>query len=479
MRFDFVRNARTSGRSGLVTAIGLVLAFGAACSGTKERGHNRSPVFDTGVGATIIEPGQGAPPMPDPFGYGGYGGYPQGAQPGPPQGAYPPGQAPPSAGATPGYPVGQGTAGAAPPGYPQPGYPPPGWRRGPALTSIGGASTIDTRRETDESKIGDAAKKHPIMTPLGAAAWPVRKISGKSSSRGTSTEHGNSGPSAAPPPPPPHEAQLAYEQAQLEAMERALAERGALAGTNPAELPAVAAQPSSEPSAGGLTIAQELAALRHRQAPPPPQATGAAPTRWQTQAAAPPPPAPAAVQRPSAYDRNHDGRPDHWVEPLANGERRELFDENGDGRPERSERRDAGGQVVETREDLDGDGSFDAVTEYRGGAAYVRQADENGDGYPDAWTFYRGADVARLERDTDGDGYRDQIDFFTAGQLDRRTEDLDGDGRPERITRFDERGRPREREEDQNGDGAMDVRSFYESGRLVRRVLLNEDVAVQ
>jgi len=448
-------------------AIGLALVFGAACSGTKEKGHNRSPVFDTGVGATIIEPGQGAPPMPDPFGYGGYGaGYP------PPnaQGA----GAPPQTGTSgaSGYPSGQSATGQMPPG---PAYPPV--RRGPTLTSIGGASTIDTRRETDTSDLGEAAERHPILNPLGAAAWPIRKMSGKSRSRGVSTEHGNAGPSAATPPPP-REPQLDYERAQIEAMERALAERGGLTGPEPPGAEPAASQSPRGSAAGGMTIAEELAALRHRQAPPPPTAEIAAPPgiAQSTPAALPQPSAPTRL---AAYDRDRDGRPDQWIEPLAYGGHHELFDDNGDGRPERRERYDADGHVVEASEDLDGDGNYDAVTEYRNGTPFQRYADENGDGYPDAWTFYRGTDVARLERDTDGDGYRDQIDFFSGGGLDRRTEDLDGDGRPERITTFDERGQPREREEDQDGDGAMDVRSFYESGRLVRRVLLSEDLAVQ
>ena len=71
----------------------------------------------------------------------------------------------------------------------------------------------------------------------------------------------------------------------------------------------------------------------------------------------------------------------------------------------------------------------------------------------------------------DGDAdFRDSSD-----PLPVATEDPNGDGLPERITRFDAEGRPAERDEDSDGNGALDTRSYYESGRLVRRILLNED----
>ncbi len=477
----------------VVIAGGIATALALGCSSTKEKGHNRSPIFDTGVGATIIDPGQGAPPMPDPFGY--YSQVPA------PSGA--PGTAPPNApGQGGGYGGGYGGQPAA--------HPYPAVRRGPTLTSIGGATTIDTRKDTDDADLGKAAERHPLLAPVGAAAWPIRKISQKTSSRGATTQQGSGSPppqgaggTGAQPYPAPPQDDYEYERAQIEAMERALAQRAATGTAPPAggsvgALPPAPAVQPARTAGSNLTIAQELAALRQRQAPPPtPGSAVAAPpiagvgtpshaaspsgssatewgARWNTQ-----PQGGAPQASPVARDRNRDGRPDHWVENLAGNERRERFDDDYDGRPDRTERYGSDGLIVETHEDLDGDGRFDTVTRYRGGAPFERQSDEDADGYVDAWTFFRGEEIARLERDTDGDGFRDQIDFFAAGNLSRRTEDLDGDGRPERITAFDDRGRPRELEEDQDGDGAMDVRSFYESGRLVRRELLSEDLAVQ
>lgn len=69
---------------------------------------------------------------------------------------------------------------------------------------------------------------------------------------------------------------------------------------------------------------------------------------------------------------------------------------------------------------------------------------------------------------------RDTVDYFSAGKIVRRSEDADGDGRPEKITHFDEKGRPSTLEEDTDGDGLVDTRSHYAGGKLVRRELLDE-----
>ena len=44
---------------------------------------------------------------------------------------------------------------------------------------------------------------------------------------------------------------------------------------------------------------------------------------------------------------------------------------------------------------------------------------------------------------------------------------------------FDGQERILQRDEDRNGDGIVDLRSFYEEGRLIRRELVEEDSAEQ
>jgi hypothetical protein len=471
--------------------LGLALVLASGCGG-KESGGNRSPIFNTGVNATVIEPGGSLPAMPPPgvSSRSAPGSYNQssrgGAQTHEPSQTTSQGGArisPPGGYSNP--PVGGETPGAIP-GAPRaaypggPGYPPP---TGGGMVSIGGATTIDTRQDKREMKPFEAMSRNPLLWPVAMIAWPFQKIAG--SVKGSADRSHSGGPQSAPPPLSPEELDQLHDRHQTLAMERALDSQrvGAVGATpdsqNRSPVPPTHLRPrpperwspAGAPSAGSSatpSIAEELAALRRGLA------TGGVATPTQL-ASRNHPNRLRDVPTESRAASPNDGNV--GVRSAGDDRFRQRFDDDGDGRLDREEIYDDEGLIAESAEDASGDGRFDTWTRYRDGAPMRRRSDLDGDGLIDAWTYYAagGLDVARLERDTNGDGYRDQIDFFDAGRLARRTEDPDGDGFPDRVTRFAPDGRPSERDEDSDGDGAMDTRSFYESGRLVRRILLNED----
>ncbi len=452
-----------------IAGIALLWISGSAGCGGKDSGGNRSPIFNTGVGASVVEPGGSLPAMPPPgvSHRSAPGSYNQSSRGGaqthaPTQSASQGGARILSPGGSP-PPQGQ-------PGYPGPAYPAPSGGGGGGMVSIGGATTIDTRTEKREMKPMDAMKRNPLLWPIAAVAWPFQKIAGSVKSSADRSHSG--GPQSVPPPLSPEEVDQLHDRQQTLAMERALAQRDG-GGATPSTPPRPRAQPVGQASpqqpstsrgeptpatsiGSTSSIADELAALRRGIG-------GGGSTQ-------------SAIRQDPSRVRNVPGEL-HGSSGPGDLRYRQRFDDNGDGRTDREEVYDAEGLIAESAEDADGDGIFDTWTRYRNGAPMRRRADGDGDGLIDVWTYYdnSGLDVARLERDTDGDGYRDQIDFFADGLLTRRTEDPNGDGFPERVTRFAPDGRPAERDEDSDGDGAMDTRSFYESGRLVRRILLNED----
>ncbi len=137
-----------------------------------------------------------------------------------------------------------------------------------------------------------------------------------------------------------------------------------------------------------------------------------------------------------------------------------------------------------------------------GGAPLVREEDTDGAGLPDRWIAYRGdarreifeaspgrppglhfvfaeggEPLLRVEVDAGGDGQPDRVFRYEAGRLHAEERDTDGDGRLDRFDRFDAAGLVALREEDLDGDGAIDVRSVYESGRLLRREFSSERLA--
>lgn len=208
--------------------------------------------------------------------------------------------------------------------------------------------------------------------------------------------------------------------------------------------------------------------------------------------------------------------------PVYQGERlvRKERDVNGDKRPDIIRYYDETGRLIRQEEDSRLDGRLDTWTFHEAGRAVRKESDTNGDGKVDLWAFYDGAgNIVRTEADSDSDNHRDHVIVYAQGEMveelryspglepprfiatyangvqTRKAEDTDGDGRMNRVTEYDgsghvtkisrdtagqgtfnlfayyepETGKVLREEEDLNGDKTVDVISYFEKGRLVRR----------
>ena len=471
-----------------LTTVALTAAqsFGCWAIHNVDRDIDRSPVVNTGAGATIIYPGQSAPIHPGNY-------HPREAGYG--QGGTAPGTAQTSTG-----PGGTRYAASGPPApatsYPLPAntvapgvaVPPPEYSSGSANSSgatpqhgsgmamLGGTEV----EETQHVKITEEPKFLKYLAlPFAVIAAPFKygadKVAG-APEPAPPVPRNDTQPRPAVTPTAPAD----YETVRLQDMERELAQRAAPGGA-PAGPPA----PAPTPRVSGSSFAGELAALRQRANPAPtatPVATAPTPAP-----ATDPAPAPVAVASapvaaaPSAatgqVDRNGDGRTDHWITRENGAIVREVFDEDFDGRPDRTLVYDATShEVVQIEEDTNFDGKVDAWTALRGGQVIGRRTDDNGDGQVDGWSSYKGGVITRLERDANGDGFRDHVAYYQNGHLVREERDDDGDGRTDLISYYDANERVERTEEDSNGDGEMDVVSHYQDGRLTRREVLDASV---
>jgi hypothetical protein len=443
------------------------LCLATACAYTNvEKDNDEQPVIHTGVGATILYPNQTGPSMPTaPF----PGSYPRaGAQSGPGgAGGAAPGSAPTPAAAprggvttstssgSPGSGSYSGTSSGT--GAPSAGN----------MTYIGGSEIDDT---SNEKLYQQPLMLRYLLAPLGVIAYPFKKIYDVVTPEPTDDVKGPA-PQEPARPPLATDAGGAWEEQQLQALDRELGQQpGAVA---PAPYPApqqAAPQPAPVPaptSSRRVSIAEELAALRAGARPGVPTAV-------------PAPPAPAGAApvgqgvADRVVDRDRDGRPDHWEFREAGRLVREAFDDDGSGVPDRVVQYDpASGQKLRSEEDGDFDGRIDTWVEYQHGEVLRRRADRSGDGQPDLWDLYEGGQLARQERDENGDGFRDTVVRYRSGKLDREEKDSNGDGRPDVVVLYDAAERVLRRDEDQNGDGLVDVRSYYEGGKLARRELLD------
>jgi antitoxin component YwqK of YwqJK toxin-antitoxin module len=436
-------------RAALLAALATGLFVG--CTPTKS-GLPNAPVFNTGARATIIMPGQSAPPMP------GQGSTVTRIGPGSlsssQSGSYP------------------GQAGGAPP----PGTPPSAYGNPGDMTMLGGAVTVDTR---EIKKPRNSLTSNPILWPFAIVAWPFEKVAqlaqqasgGESEAqklnrRAEAIANSGGGPinenqNAA------QQAQQNYERAEVEAMQRQIQQHGGGDSVQPSQQAQPQQVATTQTNGGGtLSIADELAALRNRA----PSHSG------EPAMAGPSGAAPAGAPPSDAEDRNGDGRADHWVYKADGKKTREVFDDDGDGQADRTIIYEAGGdRIARIEQDTDGDGTIDSWVIYENGKQSQRRADTNHDGQIDSWTFYdEHGQIVRQAFDLDGDGTRDRAEIFENGKLVRRTEDLDGDGKPDRTTLFDAKGNPTEQDEDKDGDGQIDVKSYYSDGRLVKRQILDE-----
>jgi hypothetical protein len=452
----------------LAGAAVCVLSWGCGYANV-HKNTDLTPNVMTGVGATIIMPGQTAPPLPMPgvtnsqsrAGPGGSSGSVgnQGVGAGTPGGPQDP-TSPPQ------YPYAPGGGsgafpGGAPAGSPT-GYPPsPG-----NITFIGGAQQDE---QTSQEQHNEPLWLKPLLFPFALVALPFTKTSEALSSSDNQSGPAVPRPNTQPPPALTHEQMQSRREADaLGDLQRQLEQRGQVpqgeAGT-----------PLQTVGQGAPSIAEELAALEsHREGRAAvPQARTQSPS-----ATSPRTPGDATAVTGSGVadlveDRNHDGKPDHWVYREGGHIVREVFDDRGKGVPDRILYYDATGtQVVRSEEDTNGDGRIDTWTEYKNGQIVNRRADTDSDGTVDTWTFYHDGQVVRLEQDTDGDGLPDRIEFYEGGH--RVREERDRNGKPAVITYFDKNDQPVQRDEDTDGDGVLDMRSYYNAGKLVRREVMNE-----
>src|SRR5271166_948055 len=469
-----VWTGRSSFPFGRVGTAAPSLAGAALCAlalgcgyGNVHKNFDNTPDMMTGVGATIIMPGQSLPPLPTPGVTNSQGrtaaGSSSGSSGSQGMGAGNPGgqsQDPTSSQ----YPYAPGAGGGAPGGnQPSPSN----------MVFIGG---VHQDEQSSYEHHNEPEWLKPLLFPFALVAYPFTKAS-----EALSGDDNQNGPAVPRPDPQParplthEEMQARQEAAALGDLQHQLEQRGQAPQADPGS---ASLQASAAPAQGATapSIAEELAALQARRDGRP-LAQLTQPVQGSTA-----PSAPSQGQAVTATgsgvadlveDRNHDGRPDHWVYREGGRIVREAFDDHGKGVPDRILYYDATGtQVVRSEEDTNGDGRIDTWTDYKNGQIVNRRADTDGDGMVDTWTFYHDGQVVRLEQDTDGDGLPDRIEFYEGGH--RVREERDRNGKPAVITYFDKNDQPTQRDEDTDGDGVLDMRSYYSAGKLVRREVMNE-----
>jgi len=439
---------RSDWTTGIATA-GLALGLsGCFAYNQGVRDIDRHPTVDTGVGASILMPGQAAPTLRPQLPARGHG-QPAGShgQPG-------------AAGSE------AVTAGVAA-------------TTSPPMTAIGG-SRIDEQTHLEWKEEPQFHKY--LMAPLALIAAPFKKLLGES----TPPETGPPVPEQSIPRPTiePKPAPLDYETAQLEAMEQELSQRALSSAARPgAPQPQTAA---STAGASGISIADELAALQRSPSNPvPPRVVVRQPVEIHDTPTLPstrPPPLTTREQdvADGIVDRNDDGRIDMWIYRTNGHITRKQLDQNFDGRPDTTHHYDpVTHQLSQVTEDSNHDGAIDSWTDYRDGSVVRRRVDSNGDGSVDTWTYYRNGKIARHEQDTTGDGFRDRAGFYRDGRLSHEELDSNADGLIDITNHYDGREQLTRREEDTDLDGKIDVISHYEGGRLARKELLGDTESIR
>lgn len=130
-------------------------------------------------------------------------------------------------------------------------------------------------------------------------------------------------------------------------------------------------------------------------------------------------------------------------------------------------------------EDTSGDGRPDRFTAYRGRERSEVWEDPQGVGRVERHLFYAagGEQIERADIDSTGDGRIDRRLRYRDGFLASELRDTNGDGRFDVTDHLGKDGVLSLREEDRDGDGQIDVRSTYREGRLVRREILDPELA--
>jgi len=149
-------------------------------------------------------------------------------------------------------------------------------------------------------------------------------------------------------------------------------------------------------------------------------------------------------------DLNGDGIPDLWIyhNPM---------------KPE---------EIIRQEEATKGDSRVDVWSYFKDGKLVRREVDTNASGRPDTVYYYEDDKLAREERDEKGEGHATFRAFYQNGRLYRVEKSAQGNGKMDLWVTYDtsKEGEIVLREErDLNSDGAVDLWSYFENGRLVRR----------
>ncbi len=235
--------------------------------------------------------------------------------------------------------------------------------------------------------------------------------------------------------------------------------------------------------------------------------------------------APVSAATTTTEDRNHDGRPDRWVERDARGRLAYVRDDrNHDGAPDRTEIY-VEGRLNRIDYDSDGDGRYDTVDQVNPeGVVVMILTDRNWNTLPERWVQlnarrqvasewidanedstperYRSFDPAgrlteegvdddgdglyevnrtfntrwppsagplRVERDDDRDGIFERRETYTIdGRLRTVNDDSDGDSVRDRIAVYRPDGSVRKQGQDRDGDGFFEVWRFPLAGAPAR-----------
>jgi len=432
-------------------SLALVLLPAALCAcgiGYQSADREQRPEIITGMGATVMYPGESGPAMPgSSIGPTSATGQTTGSTtPGTASGSYSGSGEPPRAGST----SGQAPAGgaAASGGAAEPGS---------NMTMISGG-----KQEVSESF--EDKRFLPIGPIFGYPFWFLGKsLADKAddeakeqldkANQGTDPVSGR-----ANTPDDVERNRLAEEN---QALRDQLQQRASA----PAAVPPVGSAPGTR-VAQSARISDELAALERslgKRSGGAAAGAGAAP-----QASRPIPPGTPGLGVPEATDRDGDGRPDLWTYTKNGRPALEALDEDHDGRVDRNLHYDERGRLVSSDDDLNGDGVMETASLFEDGRLARRRSDSNADGQADTWTFYRGDEILRTEIDRDGDGFRDELTIYTNGQVDREEIDRNGDGRPDAVSIY-ANGQISEKREDLDFDGTPDVVSRYKNGKLASR----------
>jgi hypothetical protein len=425
----------------------LVLSVSlAACGvGYKNGSQEQRPEIITGMGATVMYPGEAGPAMPG-------------------SAIGPAGSNSSSSGSTvPG--TTSGSSNSSGTGVPDNGGSGTGSHSGTSSSNgsgsgsggnPGGSNLTMIGQTTEEASNSTETKEFLPIGPLfGYPFWFLGQSLGDKADEAKKQQM-EPKPTAAEPPHPRTADDVERDRLQREndALRQELEQR--------ASAPVTSAPPAPRAAIGDELAALERSLDRRGGATTPPPVAAAAPARKPLLPQEP------GLGAPETRDRNGDGKPDEWLYSANGRPVTDALDDDFDGRVDRIQHFDSKGRLVSSDEDLNGDGVMETTSIYEDGQLVRRRTDSNGDGQADTWSFYKNNELIRTEIDKNGDGFRDVVTIYSHGKVEREEEDRNGDGRPDVVTLYRD-GQIVEKREDLDFDGMPDVVSHYENGKLVSR----------